>query len=181
MSQTATTQEPSAHSSETHGASPSLLAPEIQVILLTWVTFFVLFTILSKFAWKPILAGLQAREDNIRKAVDEAAKTREEYKLLGEKRHKILSEADASAKEFMNQARQTALKTAKVIEERVAQEAVIMVENARREIDAEQEKAAVYLREKSADTAVALATKILQEKLDTKNHKELVDRLIEEI
>ncbi len=158
-----------------------LFAPEIEVLILTWVTFFALLWILSKYAWKPILQNLDAREKNIQKAVDEAAQIQEEYKLLNEKRHKILSEADANAKEFINQARQSALKAAKVIEERVAQDAIIMVENAKREIDAEQEKAAVYLREKSADTAVQLATKILQEKLDNKNHKELVDRLIEEI
>ncbi len=171
------------HSQTTASSSGAnaLFVPETQILLLTWITFFILLAILKKFAWKPILQNLDAREQNIRKAVEEAAKTREEYKLLDEKRHKILSDADANAKEFMNQARQTALKAAKVIEERVAQEAVIMVENAHREIDAEQEKAAVYLREKSADTAVQLATKILQEKLDTKNHKELVDRLIEEI
>lgn len=181
MSQSATIQDISAQGSEIHSASPSLLAPEIQVVLLTWVTFFLLFAILSRFAWKPILAGLQARENNIRQAVEEAAQTHQEYKLLDEKRRKILLEADANAKEFMNQARQTALKTAKLIEERAANEVVIMVENAHREIDAEQEKAAVYLREKSADAAVALATKILHEKLDTKNHKELVDRLIDEI
>lgn len=168
---------------ENHAPSGAnaLFVPEIQILILTWVTFFILLAILKKFAWKPILANLDARESNIRAAVEEAAKTREEYKQLAEKRRVILAEADSTAKEFMNQARQSALKTAKVIEDRVAQEAVIMIENAKREIDAEQEKAAVYLREKSADTALALATKILQEKLDAKNHKELVDRLIEEI
>ncbi len=159
----------------------ALFVPEIQILLLTWVTFFILLAILKKFAWKPILQNLDAREQNIRKAVEEAAKTHEEYKQIDEKRRKILMEADNTAKEFINQSRLSANKTAKLIEERVAQEAIIMIENARREIGAEQEKAAVYLREKSADTALALATKILQEKLDTKNHKELVDRLIDEI
>ncbi len=165
----------------THSSSNPLFAPDIEMMVLTWLTFFALLAILTKYAWKPILKILDDREENIRHAVEEAEKTREEYQQLAQKRREILTEADNSAKEFINQSRQTALKAAKVIEERVAEDAVIMVENAKREIDAEKEKAAVYLREKSADIAVQLASKMLTEKLNPQTHSAIINQLIDEI
>lgn len=159
----------------------ALFAPEVSVMLLTWVTFFALFAMLSKFAWKPILQNLELRENNIRAAVDEAEKTRAEYQQIEEKRKNILLHADKQAHEMMNQSRHSAQRTAKVIEDRAKDDAKIILENAQREIETEQEKSANYLREKSTETAVQLATKILREKLDTKSHQELVDRLIDEI
>ncbi len=175
----------STQSSAKHAVAPvsdtALFAPEVSIMILTWVTFFVLLAVLSKFAWKPILQNLDQRENNIRAAVDEAEKTRAEYVQIEEKRKHILLHADQQAHEMMHQLRHSAQRTAKVIEDRAKEDAKIILENAQREIETEQEKSANYLREKSTETAVQLATKILQEKLDTKSHQELVDRLIDEI
>lgn len=159
----------------------ALFAPEFVIVILTWVTFFVLFTILSKFAWKPILAGLEFRENNIRQAVEEAEKTREEYGRIDDKRKQILTEADHHAKDIIGQAREAALKNAKIIEERTKNEAQIIMENASREITAEQENVASYLKEKSAHAAVELASRILRENLDPAKHKKIIDNLIDEI
>jgi F-type H+-transporting ATPase subunit b len=172
-------------SSSQHETTPipdnALFAPEVSIMILTWFTFFALLIVLSKFAWKPILHNLDQRENNIRAAVDEAEKTRAEYVQIEEKRKNILLHADKQAHEMMHQSRHSAQQTAKVIEDRAKEDAKIILENAQREIETEQEKSANYLREKSTETAVQLATKILQEKLDTKSHQELVDRLIDEI
>ena len=151
------------------------------MVILTWVTFFALFAILKKFAWKPILQILDDREKNIRAAVEEAEKTRQEYLLIGDKRKHVLLEADNAAQELMNQSRQSALKAAKLIEERAKSEAEIVMENARREIEAEQEKSAVYLREQSANTAVELARRILRGDLDEAKQKKIIDTLTYEI
>ena len=159
----------------------SLFAPEAVIVVLTWVTFFVLLAVLKKFAWKPILQALDDREKSIRTAVEEAAKTREEYLKIGDKRKLILTQADQQAKEIMNQSRDAAIKNAKLTEERTKQEAQIILENAQREIEAEQEKAAAYLKEKSANAAVELAEKILRGTLDADKQKKVNNALIDEI
>ena len=58
--------------------SSNLLMPETLMVILTWVTFFILLFILQKFAWKPILAGLKKREDYIRKSLEDADKINEQ-------------------------------------------------------------------------------------------------------
>jgi len=175
---TSTVQNPSkAGKSEGH----HLFAPEIEVMILTWVAFFSLLGILSKYAWNPILSTLRVREDSIRTAVEEAAKTKEEYLKIGDKRKQVLSEADQQAKAIVDQGREASIKNAKIIEEKTKQQAQIIMENAQREIAAEQEKAVVYLKEMSANTAVELATRILRESLDAEKQKKVNNTLIDEI
>lgn len=173
----------SSQQSQTKATSDAgaLLTPDIQLMLLTWLSFVILLVILKRFAWKPILQALDARENTIRQSIEDAEKTRAEYLRIEEKRTQVLTEADNQAKEIMNQSREAALKNAKVIEARTKQEAQIIMENAHREISAEQDKAAAYLKEKSANTAVELASRILRENLDAEKQKKLINTLIEEI
>ncbi|MCB9757820.1 MAG: F0F1 ATP synthase subunit B [Candidatus Omnitrophica bacterium] len=181
FNQTITLTQSATQHTDALASDTALFAPEVSIMILTWITFFALLIVLSKFAWKPILQNLDQRENNIRAAVEEAEKTRAEYAQIEEKRKHILLHADKQAHEMINQSRHSAQRTAKVIEDRAKEDAKIILENAQREIETEQEKSANYLREKSTETAVQLATKILQEKLDTKSHQQLVDRLIDEI
>lgn len=159
----------------------NLLSPEVQVMALTWVTFFSLLAVLYKFAWKPILAGLEARENNIRAAVEEAEKTRSEYQAIESKRKEILTKADQTAKDVVNESRVAAQKAAKLIEAKAKEHSDILIENAMREIKNEEQKASAYLREQSADVAVELAKKILNKTITPKEQKEMVNKLIEDL
>lgn len=160
---------------------PGLLAPDLQLLFLTWFTFFILLGILAKYAWKPILANLESREQTIRNSLEEADKVREEYLNLDHKRKQILTRADHEAKEVVDKSRHTAMNLAKVIDRKAKEEAQIMMTNAEREIEAELKNVEASLREKSADIAVELAGKIISKNLDSQGHRQLVDRLIDEI
>ena len=46
------------------------------------VLFLLLVLLLRKFAWKPILSALDAREENILSSIEAAERTREEMKEL---------------------------------------------------------------------------------------------------
>ena len=50
-----------AKSHESSGGG-SLLTPEIELVVLTWVTFFALLWVLKRYAWKPLLTVLEDRE-----------------------------------------------------------------------------------------------------------------------
>ena len=55
-----------------------LLTPDLGLIFWQLVVFGLLFFVLAKFAWKPIIASLHEREESIESALALAAKTREE-------------------------------------------------------------------------------------------------------
>ncbi len=161
-------------------AKPGILTPDAQMLVLTWVTFGLLLVVLYKFAWKPILTMLDAREENIRKALEDAQKAREELARVKEDSQKIVSAADEQAKMIVERSRKAATEAARVVESRARDEASIVLNNATAEIEAMQKKAHMDLRREGADLAVNLAGKIIHEHLDKAKHEKLIDRLIEE-
>ena len=68
---------------------PDILSPRFDLTLWTIVVFVLLLLTLRKWAWGPILTGLRSREDNIRKALEDAEAAKREtaelrVKLQGE-------------------------------------------------------------------------------------------------
>lgn len=157
-----------------------ILTPDLMMVVLTWVTFFLLLSILYKFAWQPILSALDAREEKIRRSLDDARKAREELEQIRQTKDAKISEADRQAQEIVDIARRAAIEGAKNTEHKAREDAKIILTNAQQEIRAQAEKASVALREESVTIAVGLAEKILQEELDAKKHQKLIDRLIKD-
>lgn len=160
---------------------PSVLSVSPQLMGLTWITFGLMLFVLYKKAWKPILAGLDKREADLRKAVDDAARIRDELAAMDEKRRAIIAQADGQAKQIVDAARQAATDAATVIENKAREEAQILVENAQREIRAAHEKAVTSLRRESADLAIDLARRVIRDNLDEARSRKLTDQLIQNI
>lgn len=168
---------------ESHEAHPpkGFIAPDVQLGIFTWITFFLLLVILRKYAWNPILSGLEAREKHIRDAVGNADKLKEELARLDAMKDKIITEAENKSKEIIAQSRKAAQEAARHVEHKAREEAQIVLENARRDIKEEVEKAQANLREESATLAIKLAGKIIEENLDTEKNRKLINNIIKEM
>src|SRR5437879_1047487 len=55
---------------------PSIVDPRFDLTIWSIVIFVILFVVLKKYAWTPILEGLTKREKSIEDAIEEAKKTR---------------------------------------------------------------------------------------------------------
>ncbi len=161
--------------------SPGVLSPDVSMVILTWVVFFLLLAVLYKYAWKPILAALDAREKFIRESVGKADQIRQELERVEAARKDILREAEQKSKEIIEHSRKAALEAAKVINEKARKEAQIIVENAQREIKEEVEKARADLRTESARIAVELAGRIIEENMDTEKNRKFINQVMKNI
>ena len=161
--------------------SPNLLMPETLMVILTWVTFFILLFILQKFAWKPILEGLQKREDYIRKSLEDADKIKAELAKVEVTKGKILDEAKDKANDIIEQSRKIGNDLAFRIEKQAKKNVEEMINTAREEIAGERERVQKALRKESAQTAVSLAEKILKENLDTEKNRNLINQAIKDV
>src|SRR5262249_18190411 len=66
-----------------HKGGPQIFTPvRIDLGIWTIVVFLILFFLLKKYAWGPMLTGLQKREENISTALEEAQKARDEAKKI---------------------------------------------------------------------------------------------------
>ncbi len=172
-----------AHDGGAHDAHAATGPMDVSGEMFIWTlaTFAIMAFILGKFAWKPILAGLDQREKGIRDSVDNAEKIRDELAAIDDKRNLIIGEADDQAKDIVSRARRAGTETERAFEEKARKEATILMENAEREIRSVREKASADLRKDSVEAAIALAGKLVGENLDDEKNRKLTDRLINEL
>src|SRR4051812_31632026 len=70
-----------------------LLNPNIGLLIWTLIAFLVVFFILKKFAWKPILTALKEREQGIADAIATAEKVKTEMAQLKSENEALLAKA----------------------------------------------------------------------------------------
>lgn len=177
------------------GALPLLaLAPEpllaaegglfdINAGLAVWVlaVFGILMLILRRFAWGPILAAVNAREERIRSALDGADETRSEAEaLLAEQRERLMA-ARKRAGEIVAEGRSAAEEVRAGIEAKARAAADALVERAKAEIARERDAALEELRRESVDIALRAASHLLSERLDRESDRAVVDRYLSQI
>jgi F-type H+-transporting ATPase subunit b len=100
-------------SQESHGGSSApnpLVQLDPGLFIWTIITFVVLFLILAKFAWKPLLNALKEREDQIKLALQNAAQAKEELGKLTLKSEVITNKAREEANVILSEARETSEK-----------------------------------------------------------------------
>src|SRR5688572_1379451 len=159
-----------------------LLTPGTGLIIWQLIIFLLLFFLLAKLAWKPIVNSLKEREQSIQEALDTAEKARLEMsrlkadnenllKLAREEREKILRDA----REASNRIKDEAQVDAKKAGDRI-------IEDARLAINAEKVAALKEVKALVANLSLEIAGKILQKNLaDDKAQKNLTQEYIKDL
>lgn len=150
---------------------------DINTGLSTWtlIVFAGLVFLLGKFAWGPILAAMEAREQTIQSALDQAAERNAAAAQLLEDHRMHLADARRQAGEVLAEAKAVGDRVSKEIEEKARVEAQGIVERARAEIGRERDAALEALRKESVDLALAAASRLLGENLDQAKDRQLVE------
>jgi len=147
----------------------------------TLVVFGILVFLLGKFAWGPILGAVQAREQGIQAALDEAAaRNQEAARLLAEHKEQ-LADARRQASELIAEGKASGEEVRAEIEGKAREEAQAIIDRARVEIERERDAAIQLLRKESVNLALAAASRLLNENLDQEKDCHLVERYIDEI
>lgn len=166
---------------ESPEAANNVFAGDIGNALWTVVIFVLVLVVLGKFAWGPLLAGLQAREAYIRESLQTARRDREEAESRLREYQDKLADARTEATAIIEEGRRDAEAVKRKIEEQAKQESDKMIERARREIDAATAEATRQLYSLSAHLATELAGRIIGRELDPKDHERLIAESIAEI
>ncbi len=145
------------------------------------VVFFVLLMLLKKYAFGPIIAMMQKREEHIANQITTAEKNRKDSeKYLAEQKDAIQqarTEAQsiiANAKKLSEQQTEEMLTQAKAEAERVKEVALA-------EIKREKEQAVSALREQVASLSILVATKVIEKELDEKAQAKLIEDYLKEV
>lgn len=159
-----------------------LITPNIGLAFWTLLVFMLLLFILTKFAWKPILGAVKAREKNISESLELAVKTKAEMAALHAQNENLLKEARAQRDEIVRDAKETATKMVEDAKSVSKIEAEKIIISARQAIEAEKASAISEIRSQVADLSVQIAEKIIRKELSSDDkQKALASDLAQDI
>jgi F-type H+-transporting ATPase subunit b len=143
--------------------------------------FILLFLILTKLAWKPMLEGLQKREANIHGALEEAQKARADAQRLRAELRKEMDHAGEKVREILDEARRDAQHTTDEMVAKARGEIQTERDRLRREIDTARDQALQQLWTQSAQLATLVSAKAIRRQLAEDDHRRLVDEALAEL
>ncbi|HZM14948.1 MAG TPA: F0F1 ATP synthase subunit B [Candidatus Krumholzibacteria bacterium] len=164
-----------------HAAAPSIMNVDPGLMIWTVITFVILLVVLRFTAWKPLIAALEAREQRIREAIAQAEKAREEGEGLLARYRAQLQAAKEEAQQIIEAGKTAAERLHQEILDKARVEAEESAQRARREMDLAVEQAKKELWEEATRLSTLLAEKILERHLDDKDHRRLVEQVLEEL
>jgi F-type H+-transporting ATPase subunit b len=157
------------------GEKADLLSLKGGLMFWTLAIFIVLLFVLSRFAFKPLIAAVEAREAALDAAIQKAQRDRDEAMKLLEEQQRQLEAARGEAQRFIADGRATAekLKNSMLEETKIQQQE--MMERARRELGNEKDRAIAELRREAVDLALAGASKVIGRNLDDAGNRKLIN------
>jgi F-type H+-transporting ATPase subunit b len=158
-----------------------IILPKVPDVFYALLSFGVLFYVLSRFAFPPIVAMIDKREQAIRDSIEKAEETRIEAERLLQDYRQQLAEARTEATQIIDQARKLGEDARAKIEEDARQESTNILARAREEIDAEKKKALIELTARVADISIGAASKVVEKSLSKEDHLKLIDEYISQV
>lgn len=152
--------------------------------LFVWqaIILLVLILLMVKFAWKPIMASLESREEGIKNALESAEKAKEEMANISANNEKILKEAKAERDAVLKEAREMKAEIVSKAQETATAEADRIMEQAKEAIAAERTAAVAEMKTQMAKVSIDIAEKVLKSELaDKTKQSELVNSLLNDV
>ena len=146
-----------------------LVTPDVGLLFWTFCSFIILYFILKKFAWKPILGSVNDREMSIREALLAAENAKKEMENLKSDNEKILKEAKIERENMLKDAREIKTKLIADAENQAKEQASKLIESAQLAIQNEKNSAMSELKQTVVELSVGIAEKVISSELDDKN------------
>jgi F-type H+-transporting ATPase subunit b len=142
-----------------------LVKPAIGLVFWMCVTFSILIFILTKYAWKPILAMIREREQTIENSLNEANKARSEMSQLVARNEELLNQAKEERNKILHEAKEAADRIKADLLDKAQKEAEGKIQMAFREIDIQKRAAIAEVKNSVGLMALEIAEKVIRKEL----------------
>jgi F-type H+-transporting ATPase subunit b len=149
-----------------------LLLPELGLFVWTLLAFLVVFLILKKFAWKPILATLNDREKSIADSIASADKVRQEMESMKSENEQLLNQAREERSLMLKEAKDTKDKIVNDAKAQAIEEANKIMADARAQIQNEKMAALTDVKNQMGKLVIEVSEKVLRKELSDKSAQE---------
>ncbi|UCC68454.1 MAG: F0F1 ATP synthase subunit B [Armatimonadota bacterium] len=160
------------------GEEQSLLSIDPAILVLQIVAFGILYFLLRRYLFRPLLGLMAEREKEIAEALDAGERARGELARIDEERVSMLGEAREQGRE---QVRQLVLEGEEARERllnEAREEAQEIRQRAKETVQLEREEAMIELRREVVDLALLAASRAVLGRLDEEKHRQVIDEFI---
>jgi F-type H+-transporting ATPase subunit b len=162
--------------------SNSLTTPAVGTVIWMTLIFALFFFLLAKFAWKPILGAIKARDEMIKGSLEAAQKAKEDIVKLQSDNEAILRKAREEREAILKDARDIRDKLVAEAKVKAEEETGKMIEKAKNDIEGEKRKALLEINEQVASLSIDIASKLLGEQLSkTAEQERLIENYLKEV
>lgn len=146
------------------------------------VILIILLVLLAKFAWRPIMDAITAREEGIANAIAAAEAARKEMQNLQADNERILQEARAERDAMMKEAREIKEKMIADAKTEAQAQGEKMIEQAKATINSEKNAAMAELKAQVSGLSLEIAEKILKQELSNDAAQTtLVEKMLDDV
>lgn len=163
------------------GTSIDLLKVSPGLVFWTAVTFIVVLVVLWLFAWKPILNGLDARNDKIQDDLDASRKLREQAEAMMSDYKKNLDASKDQALQIIDEGKKDAESIRQRILTDAKKEAEEIHDRAVADISQAKTKAIKELEKEVVDISVAIISKILSRDVSKEDHRNIILKELDQL
>ena len=147
----------------------------------TWIIFLILLAVLSKIAWKPLIASLKNREQAIADSLQRTEQARADAERLIAENKIERMKAEEEVRKSLAEGREYAERMRADLVEKAKAEAEKMLVHARAEIQRDTQNALQQLRSEAADLAILATSKLLDENMNEERHRKVVNKMIADL
>jgi F-type H+-transporting ATPase subunit b len=158
-----------------------LVTPEVGLMIWTLLAFGVTLWVLSKFVFPRVQDALDKRQKAIEEAIEESERTRAEAQKILENYRQRLQEARQQAEEIVVRARRAAEEHERESREAARQQREELLEQTRRDIEAETRRAIQEIRNEVADLTILATEKVTRKVLSPEDQQRLVQEALSEL
>ena len=150
-------------------------------VLISLFNLVLLFWLVKKFLFKPVMKVLEQRQKEIDDRYDQADAANAEAQRSRRDWEEKLAGADAQADAILQNATENARRRGDTLVARAQGEADSIIRMARNEAKLERQMAEAEIKQEIVEVSGVLAQKLLEREINTQDHRTLIDSFIEEI
>ncbi|RYD96515.1 MAG: ATP synthase F0 subunit B [Sphingobacteriales bacterium] len=159
-----------------------LLTPQLGLFIWTLLAFLIMFFLLRKFAWGPILSSLNAREKGIAVSLESAQRVRAEMAQLKNENENLLAKAREERTLLLKEARDTRDKIVNEAKDQAKVEANKIIAEAQAAINAQKMAAITEVKNQVGKLVIEVTEKVLRKELSSPQAQEAhINGLVNEI
>lgn len=149
--------------------------------LISLANLLIMFLIVKKFLFQPVMKMLKARQEQVDKIYDDAAQDRSAAGEMKQEYEARLNTAREEADTLVRNAVQTAQRKSDQIVSEANSQASHIKQKAEEEIALEKKQMMLDVKSEISDMAVSIASKVVEREIQKKDHENFVDEFIKNV